>query len=110
MITQPRLATVRKYAFRELHSQHNSYKHAIYGIWYLSKDGISVQHIAQTPENIIYFSDNISYYEYVDMLNQKYLDALALEIYTVHRSIKLCVDGETGNTNVSPGYNIDCRA
>ena len=25
-------------------------------------------------------------------------------------TILICVDGETGNNNVSPGYNIDCRA
>ena len=25
-------------------------------------------------------------------------------------TILICVDGETGNKNVRPGYNIDCRA
>ena len=81
MSKQPRYATVRKYATRELLS--GNFQHAVFGARIQRDSGEVELTLARTPEEIVYFLDNTSYTKFVEMILDKF--SLVTEICSVHR-------------------------
>lgn len=79
-MNQPRYATVRKYATRELMS--GNFHHAIFGARILASDGDKLK-LARTPEEIVYFLDDESYNKFVNRLRKEF--PKVTDICAVHK-------------------------
>ena len=76
-----RYATVRKYAKRELIS--GNFQHAVFGARLLDTADDRVIKLAETPAEIVYFLDDISYQEFIELICKQFPNIL--EICAVHR-------------------------
>ena len=78
-----RHAQVRKYATREMLSIEGC-KHAVYGIRYNGEHG-TVEELANTTKEIVYFYTDEAFQSYVTNLRMKYNTFKNFNIYAVHR-------------------------
>lgn len=81
MNNKPRYATVRKYAKRELVS--GNFHHAVFGAKIWSTSAETELLLARTPEEIVYFLDDKSYNEFVELILKKF--PVVSEVCSVHR-------------------------
>ena len=77
----PRYATVRKYAKRELES--GNFQHAVFGARLYSESNDVETTLANTPEEIVYFIDDNSYIRFVKMIRKRF--PIVADVCAVHR-------------------------
>lgn len=78
---KPRYATVCKYAKRELLS--GNFQHAVFGARLYSESEEVETKLARTPEEIIYFLDDNSYIQFVEMIRKRF--PVVADICVVHK-------------------------
>ena len=84
MINRSRTLSVKNYAKESMMSQAGCH-HAVYGYCYATSLGQIVERLADKPEKIRYFYNDLTYGKYVDFLERRYDSCDSLNIYAVHR-------------------------